>query len=117
MAAGKNGAQSLSDELSTRWAQALEGMTGEKPAVNWTPLGGGVPDGIEWWEQALSFPPGALIYAGATSANSAKLGETVLEAAGVEASPEDAKGTYLETLNQALSGLGQALTARLRKEV
>jgi flagellar motor switch protein FliN/FliY len=117
MAAAKNGARWLADELSTRWAQALEGMTGEKPTVQWTPLAGPPAADVEWWEQAMSFPPGALIYAGATSANSTKLGEKVLEAAGVEASPEDAKGTYLETLNQALSGLGQALTARLRKEV
>lgn len=117
MAAGKAAASWLADELSTRWAQALEGMTGEKPAVQWSPVTGPAPDGIEWWEQPYSFPVGAIVYAGATSANFIQLGGKVLEAAGVEASPEDARGTYLETLNQALSGLGQALTARLRKEV
>jgi flagellar motor switch protein FliN/FliY len=41
----------------------------------------------------------------------------VLEAAGVEPTSEEANATYLETLNQAMSGLGQALAARLRKEV
>ncbi|MEO8129898.1 MAG: flagellar motor switch protein FliN, partial [Bryobacteraceae bacterium] len=62
------------------------------------------------------FPASAIVYAGATAANAILLGGKVLEAAGVEASPEDARGTYLETLNQALSGLGQSLTARLGKE-
>lgn len=117
MAAEKTAASWLADELTTRWAQALEGMTGERPAVQWSPVTGPAPDDIEWWEQPYSFPAGAIVYAGATSADSIQLGGKVLEAAGVEASPEDARGTYLETLNQALSGLGQALTARLRKEV
>ena len=117
MPGGKTAASWLADELTTRWAQALEGMTGEKPAVEWSPVAGPAPEGIEWWEQPYSFPAGATVFAGATGANSILLGGKVLEAAGVEASPEDARGTYLETLNQALSGLGQALTARLRKEV
>ena len=117
MAVAKTAASWLADELTTRWAQALEGMTGEKPAVKWSPVTGPAPGGIEWWEQPYSFPAGAIVYAGATSAVSIQLGGKVLEAAGVEASPEDARGTYFETLNQALSGLGQALTARLRREV
>jgi flagellar motor switch protein FliN/FliY len=107
----------LADELTNRWAQALEGMTGEKPAVEWAPLTGPVPAGVGWWEQPLSFPTGAIVYSGATSANAIQLGGKVLEAAGVEPSPEDASGTYLETLQQALSGMGQGLSARLRKEV
>ncbi len=117
MAGGKTAASWLADELTTCWAKALEGMTGEKPTVVWSPVAGPPPDGMEWWEQPYSFPAGATVFAGAASANSILLGGKVLEAAGVEASPEDARGTYLETLNQALSGLGQALTARLRKEV
>ena len=117
MTAGKTAASWLAGELTTRWAQALEGMTGEKPVVQWSPVTGPAPDGIEWWEQPYSFPAGAIVYAGVTGANAVDLGGKVLEAAGVEASPEDARGTYLETLNQALSGLGQSLTARLRKEV
>ena len=92
-------------------------MTGEKPAVEWTPIAGAAPPDVEWWEQPLTFPPGAIVYAGATVASSTELGGKVLEAAGVEASPEDMRGTYLETLSQALSGLGQSLTAKLRKEV
>jgi flagellar motor switch protein FliN len=117
MAGGKNGAGWLSDELSARWSQALEGMTGEKPSVEWSPVDGPIPAGVEWWEQPLSSPEGGIVYAGATSVNSVKLGGMVLEAAGVEATPDDARGTYLEILNQALSGLAQALTARLRREV
>jgi flagellar motor switch protein FliN/FliY len=117
MAGGRTAARWLADELTNRWAQALEGMTGEKPAVEWAPVTGPVPVGVEWWEQPLSFPAGAIVYAGATSASAIQLGGKVLEAAGVEPSPEDARGTYLETLHQALSGLGQGLTARLHKEV
>ena len=117
MAGAKTATNWLAEELTTRWARALEGMTGEKPVVVCLPLVGPVPDGIEWWEQPYSVPSGATVFAGATSADSILLGGKVLEAAGVEANPEDARGTYFETLNQALSGLGQALTARLHKEV
>src|SRR5882724_3759691 len=117
MASGKTAAGWLADELTNRWVQALEGMTGEKPSVEWAPVTGPAPAGVEWWEQPLSFPTEAIVYAGATRANAIQLGGKVLEAAGVEPSAEDASGTYLETLNQALSGLRQGLTARLRKEV
>ncbi len=117
MAAGKPPAGWLADELSSRWAQALERTTGEKPEVECAPVARPAPEGIEWWEQPYSFPAGAIVYAGASPADATLLGSKVLEAAGVEASPEDSRCTYFETLNQALSGLGQALTARLRKEV
>ncbi len=116
MAGTKSSASWLADELTTCWSQALEGMTGEKPAAGWSPVTTPLPEGVEWWEQPYSLPAGAIVYAGATRAASIQLGGKVLEAAGVEASPEDARGTYLETLNQALSGLGQAITARLSKE-
>jgi len=116
MSGGKTAVSWLAAELATRWSQALEGMTGEKPGVAWSSVTAAVPEDIEWWEQPYSFPSGSIIYAGVTSANAALLGGKVLEAAGVEASPEDARGTYLETLNQALSAVGQALTARLGKE-
>jgi flagellar motor switch protein FliN/FliY len=107
----------LSRELTSRCGQALEGMTGEKPDINWSPFRGQAEPEIEWWEQPLSYPEGALVYVGITGPDAIVLGGTVLEAAGVEATPEEAKSTYFETLNQTLSGLGQALAARLRKEV
>jgi flagellar motor switch protein FliN/FliY len=117
MERGTAASQWLSRELTARFSQALEGMTGEKPAIDSSPFDGPAEPEMEWWEQPLSHPAGALVYVGITSADATALGGTVLEAAGVEATPEEAKRTYLETLNQALAGLGQALTARLRKEV
>ncbi len=121
MASGKTAASWLAGEMGNRWAQVLEGMTGEKPAVESSiessPSSAPAAQNIEWWQQPLSFPDGAIVYVGVTGPDASLLGGNVLQAAGINATPDDARGTYFETLSQALSGLGQSLTVRLRKEV
>jgi len=109
----------LVEEWTSRLASAFEAMVGERPSGSSSALAG-APDPAEGafrWRQPLPRLAGAVwVVAAAGAANSS--GAHVLRSVGVEDSNEDEqKSTFLEVLNQALGGLAQSLTTRLKKEV
>jgi flagellar motor switch protein FliN/FliY len=74
-------------------------------------------EGALHWRQPLPPLAGAVWVIAASSATAAS-GAYVLRAVGVEESDHaEQQSTFLEILNQALAGLAQALTARLKREV
>ena len=71
-----------------------------------------------WWEQPLSLGPDSIIWVGAASRSWEEVGNRVLRSAGVDdATPEDIRSTYLEIVNQGLSGVASAVSAQAHKEV
>jgi flagellar motor switch protein FliN/FliY len=71
-----------------------------------------------WWEQPLSLGPDARIWVAAGARTWDEIGNRVLRSAGVDdATPEDIRSTYLEIVNQSLSGVASAVSLRARKEV
>jgi len=109
----------VAEEFSICLSKALEGMTGEQFSVKKIDDSSGSPpkEKAFWWQQPFSAPVGSVAYIGASQAAVAMLGTRLLEAIGLEADAASVKSTYTETLVQALSGLAQSITARLRQEV
>ena len=71
-----------------------------------------------WWEQPLSLGPDVNIWVAAGGRSWDEIGNRVLRSAGVDdATPEDIRSTYLEIVNQSLSGVASAVSARVRKEI
>lgn len=100
--------------------QAVEAMAGEPPQTSVTRCS--VPeaqdDGAVWHRYRLNLSPGSDILAGASAASSSGIGAQILKAAGVDdPAPEDAEGTYLEILNQAISGVVRMLSGEVGREV
>jgi flagellar motor switch protein FliN len=109
----------LAEEWAARLAAAFEAMVGERPAPSATPLTAApeAEEGALRWRQPLPPLAGAVWVVAASSATAAS-GAYVLRAVGVEESDRaEQQSTFLEILNQALAGLAQALTARLKREV
>ncbi len=109
----------LAETWTARLADALEGMTGERPQTAWrsveTPSVAG--DAL-WWEQPLSLHGNAVLWVGAPEAAWLEIGSHILRGAGIEVTePGDARNTYLEILSQACSGLAQAIAKRVGAEV
>jgi flagellar motor switch protein FliN/FliY len=112
-------------EWTSRLASAIESMAGERLPVS----SGGVsaPPPVSQLDTAQSgaiawrqpFPPlTGDIWVVAPAGTAGALGAYVLRSVGVEDSSEaEQKSTFQEILNQALSGLAQALAARLRRDV
>ena len=106
----------LVEQWSTRFGQVIESMTGESGSVTVKEASGPWGSDYFWWEQGFSLAPNATAWIASSAAES--IGSRILRAAGVEdGTAEDAKSTYQEVLNQSLSGLSQAMTSRLRREV
>ena len=111
----------LVEEFSARLAQVFESMAGQRPPVG-TEAQKEPPSAAAssyFWKQAFSGLNGA-IWLVAAEADWTAAGMHILAGAGM--GPEDCdagttKSSYSETLAQALGGLGQALSARLRREV
>jgi len=99
--------------------RSVESMTGEAPALEFSAESGPAPaDGVLWWRQPLNLAAEAIIWVGADQQAWSTVGSRVLEAAGIEeSSEEDQRGSYLEILQQGLSGLAQALMGLVRREV
>jgi flagellar motor switch protein FliN len=114
----------LADEWARQMTGVLEAMIGESPSITLAPrelaaaeLGPGSGD-LFWWEQRFSLAADALVWIGASTRTWEEIGNRVLRSAGVEDSdPENIRSTYLEIVNQTLSGLAGALSGRVRKEV
>lgn len=77
-----------------------------------------IPDDSLWWEQPLTACAGAIVRIGAPETVWKAFGQAALEAAGLhEATEEDVRGTYLEILGQAVSGLATAIGSLIGCEV
>jgi flagellar motor switch protein FliN len=114
----------LAEEWGRQITRAVEAMTGESVSITFSAHqldpADIDPEQQEWlwWEQPLSLGPEARIWVGAAGATWREIGNRVLRSAGVDdATPEDVRSTYLEIVNQSLSGLASAVSVRVRKEV
>ena len=77
-----------------------------------------IPVDALWYSIPLNLASGAAIFVGASEASWLHIGKSALLAAGLtEIGADDARGTFLEIVNQATFGLAEALTARLEKPV
>src|SRR5579864_3770561 len=101
----------------------MESMTGEAPSVTYAPHELSAeeiaPDQKEvtWWEQRFSSGPDAIAWIGAAVNSCDEIGNRVLKSAGVDdGDQETIRSTYLEIINQALSGVAGALSKRARRE-
>ena len=114
----------LAEEWGRQIARAVESMTGESVLITFAPQRLAPLDidpsqqELLWWEQPLSLSPDSRIWVGAGGRSWQEIGNRVLRSAGVDdATPEDIRSTYLEIVNQSLSGVASAVSARARKEV
>jgi len=114
--------QWLIEEFVSRLGTVFETMAGTRPEIGWEPLQKSpAPDGANQavglrWRQPFSNVPGA-VWTEAPNPDWSGIGNFVLQAAGIEESDaESLKSTFLETIGQALSGLGQAISSRLDRE-
>ena len=107
-------------EFASGFASAVEGMAGARPEVSWQLLSSAPPEpGVPAfrWKQPLSGLPGEA-FALASEPDTLATGQHVMVAAGIEdASPDELKSTFKESLGQAFSMLARAMTTRLQQEV
>jgi flagellar motor switch protein FliN/FliY len=107
----------LFGEFCSFLAAVFETMAGDRPEIEWEAAKG--PDGETAlrWRQPFAGISGA-VWVTAAEPDWTVVGRHVLRAAGIE--EEDAatlKSTYLETISQALTGLAQTMSQRLKREV
>jgi flagellar motor switch protein FliN/FliY len=119
-----SGAQWLAAEMAAQLRQVLESMTGEVPGVEFAPREIAEADQHQdqqeylWSEQPLSPEPESFIWIGAGPETWKGIGGKVLRSAGVEQEdPESSRSTYLEIVNQALSGLASGLSSKVQQEI
>jgi flagellar motor switch protein FliN/FliY len=114
----------LADEWARQLTGVLAAMTGDAPSITFASrelaaeeLDPGSDD-LFWWEQHFSLAPDALAWIGASTRTWQEIGNSVLRSAGVEdGDQENIRSTYLEIVNQTLSGLASAVSSRVCKEV
>jgi flagellar motor switch protein FliN len=119
-----NAALWLAEEWSRQFTRTMESMTGESFLMTFASRELS-PEEIDparqellWWEQPLSLGPAARVWIAAPAASWQEIGNRVLRSAGVDdASSDDIRSTYLEIVNQSLSGVASAASARAGKEV
>src|SRR5579863_6566257 len=119
-----NAALWLAEEWARQFTRSVESMTGEPVLIQFAPreLAAAEIDPAQqhvlWWDQPLSLSPDARVWIGCSAATWQEIGNRVLHSAGVDdATPEDIRSTYLEIVNQALSGVASAVSTRARKEI
>ncbi len=114
----------LAEEWARQFTRSVESMTGESALITFA-LHELTPEEMDpareellWWEQPLNLSPDARIWVAASSQSWQEIGNRVLRGAGVDdATPEDIRSTYLEIINQSLSGVASAASTRARKEI
>src|ERR1700676_3034494 len=113
----------LADEWATQITHVMESMTGDTPAVAYSPheISSAEIDPSQteliWWEQHFSGGHDAIAWIGATTKSWEEIGNRVLKSAGVDdGDQETIRSTYLEIIGQALSGVAGALSKRTRRE-
>lgn len=113
----------LKEQWTAKLVLILESMTDQRPAAVWDPEGeqaesAGTAGAALVWEQSLSRWPEPVIWIAAPDPTWQDLGGRTLKAAGVEEVEEaDARNTWLEVINQSLSGLAKDLSRRLHGEI
>lgn len=114
----------LAEEWARQLTHVMESMTGELPYVTYQhhPLSAADVEsgaqGLLWWEQRFSLSSDALVWVGAGPKSWEEIGNRVLRSAGIEDSDRDSiRSTYLEIVNQALSGLAGTLSNRAGREI
>ncbi|HTW66145.1 MAG TPA: flagellar motor switch protein FliN [Bryobacteraceae bacterium] len=119
-----NDALWLAEEWTRQFSRTMESMTGESVAITFgsRELSAEEIDPARqdqlWWDQPLSLSPEARIWIGAPAASWQEIGNRVLRSAGVDdAAPDDVRSTYLEIVNQSLSGVASTVSTRARKEI
>ncbi len=100
----------LAELFAGHFGQALEMMSGEKPALTVAPLtSDAASEGLLAWEQAFD-GDGVVLWVAGPESGWIDLGALLLKGAGIDdADAPTSKSTFLEVLNQALSGLGRDL--------
>jgi hypothetical protein len=97
------------------WAEELKGVLQFLTAEDWTAIvsaaePGSAPPGYFWWSQKFNVTPDSELTIGAPALGWSELGARVLQAAGVDLIEQaSAKSTYLEAVQQAMSGLALLL--------
>jgi flagellar motor switch protein FliN len=105
------------------WAEELKAVLQFLTAEDWTttvssPSSGSAPVGYFWWTQQFDITPGAEISIGAPALAWSELGARVLQSAGVELIEQaSAKSTYLEAVQQSMSGMARALSEKSSRTV
>ncbi len=112
----------LADEWIRLLGPAVESMTGEAPTIGWQRIPSATEatpdDQSMWWLQPLSLGPDASITVGTPEQTWLSIGTRSLKMAGIdEVERNDARSTYLEILQQALSSFAQSLSGLVEHEV
>jgi flagellar motor switch protein FliN len=121
MSAGSSvakGPEWLLGEWASRFAAGYEAMASEPLPRKTTSAPAAAGADALVWRQPFDLADGAAVEITIPAAGWRAIGTRVLAAAGIEdAGDEDARPTYLEVLQQSLSGLASALSAALDREV
>ncbi|MEN6600899.1 MAG: hypothetical protein ABFD86_00680, partial [Bryobacteraceae bacterium] len=112
----------LGEEWMRQFESAVESMTGDTPTATWQRVPSSPENKAEeqslWWLQPLSLDPDASLAVGTPEATWLSIGTRSLKMAGIdEVERNDARSTYLEILQQALSGFSRALSGLAGHEV
>lgn len=107
----------LFQEFAARLAGVMETMAGARPAVSWERRIAAPTADLRWWRQTLE-PLSGVVWVAAAEETCSAVERHVLGSAGIAGSQTgDKTSTWADLLGQALSGVAQALTARLNREV
>jgi flagellar motor switch protein FliN len=114
--------QNPMDWLAETWAaclgRAVEGMAGKPLAFEWTQEEAAPAGAMLWWEQGFDLLPQPAVWVGAPEETWNGVGGFALRGAGVEeVTAEDARGTWLEIVGQALSAMAQEIGDRQERPV
>ncbi len=112
----------LTEEWLNGLVNSVELMTEVAPSLSvGSRIAAGAPEipaGALWLSIPLNLAENAAVLIGAAQESWLNIGKAALLAAGVtEVTLEDARGTYLEIVTQATSGLVQSIAARIGKPV
>lgn len=110
----------LADEFSKAFSTAFAAMTGEEIRASFSePVASEPPpaDGFRW-QQLFSAGAESLLWLEAPKATCIVVGREVLRTAGIEGSDEASEvSTFVEVVQQTLSGVANAIGRRIKKEV
>lgn len=99
----------------------LESMTDQSPSLAWQRAAAPAPDAggeMMWWEQPLRGIAGATLWVGTPVPTWEKTGTLSLKAAGIETVESgEARSTWIEILNQAISAVARAIGGVVGTEV
>lgn len=114
-------ARSALDTLAEALGQVFEAMAGERPGVSWRAAPEPSPaetEALLWWEQPLKGLSCSTVWVGAPQNAWEYAGTAALKAAGLDSVEiAEARSTWLEMLQQALSPMARAIGAVIGKEI